>query len=731
MNDLQLLNSPDEDIRSAAIARLAESDVNQILEPLIAALGDPSWRVRKVVVRALEKADKKQVTPLLISALRDDNAGIRNAAIECLIGIGKDAIEPLCQVLSDPDKDLRIFAVNTLGAIGDRIAYPCLSKALADPEKNVCHAAIDALGKVKDFRAVDALTRIVQGEDIWLKLPAIVALGEIGDPRVIPYLLSLAEDFLFKQTVIEALGAVGDETSIFHIIRDLEDQDPDIQKTALVALKKIVLKTDKLNRMMGNSSASLRKLWNQTLTTEALNYIIRASEDESTEIAGIAIYLLGWIDAPEATETLIRLLSYERLSDLITDSLSNNGALALPGLIDHYKSGEYSQKLYLLQCLKQLSWDLLSKPEEQENLLKVLKAFIDFFKEDEEEIQEIILRTLLFEKFIRFLRLQTMRVRALREEVLVLIKQALESQNVFLRTEAIKLIGQLEGDKALDILYHASKDLAGRVRAASVSQIGWLAQQKPELLDSIILAFSDDDPKVREHAALALGAIPQPKAFDALIQATRDEDLQVKRAAITSLGQFQNFKVTDVLEYILPHCKRREDGILRVAICETLGYFIETEKSVSMLIEMLSDHDFVVRRTAALTLGYAKNHYERAKDSLLKALEDSHWSVREAAIKSLGALNAKECEDLFISLLGQSDIGLQKAAIHALGGTRSKKSAELLIDLLTNDFVGQDAYDALCMLARSHKPLIEEKGSLHQNPLVHRLVRSILDKSGY
>jgi|GEM_PF-2989516 len=739
--DLHLLKSPDEDIRCAAVLRLGEREVNSILESLVSALSDPSWRVRKLVVRVLEKADRTRLVPLLIEALREENAGVRNSAIECLTGIGPEAIAPLGQALLDPDKDLRIFAVNTLGAIGDRAAYPHLARALTDPEKNVCHAAIDALGKVKDPRAVEPLIRIVQGEDIWLKLPAIATLGELGDPRAIPYLLPLSQDFLFKQTVIEALGTLGDASGIPCILQGLEDQDLEVQKAALLALKKVVSKTDRIHRMIGHGP-NLRAYLNQICTPEALNYILRASEEESPEIAEAAIFLLGWIDAPQAIEALIRLLSYERLSDLVMDSLLRSGAQALPALIESYEFSEYDQKLRVLEGLSRLSGDLLSDPEEgsaaetgpltaslQENLLKALKVFISSLAHEEEELGVLSLRTLSSEKFIKFLKQETLQTHPLFEEILTSVEQALRSHSSLLRAEAVKWMGQLKGATVLEMLHPASKDLDGRVRAAAIAQIGRLAQQDSDLLDPVIIALSDDDPRVREQAALALGAIPQPKAFEALIQATQDEDLRVKRTVINTLGRFQDPRVLETLEYILSHCKRREEGTIRAAICQTLGGFEDSEKSMDLLTELLADYDFVVRRTAALSLGSMKTRRERAKDLLFRALEDAHWSVKEAAVKSLGRLGIQEGEALFLKLLSHSEIGLRKEAVRALAEINSGKAVGLLMDLLLEESLSQEAYQALVKLAGSYKPLIEENRHLYPNPLVQRLVQSLLDKS--
>jgi HEAT repeat protein len=766
-DDLELLDSPDEDIRCAALVRLADRDVNWILEPLLLILADPSWRVRKAAIKALEKADKHRLIPLLLKALREDHAGVRNAAMECLINIGKEAVGPLCQLLSDPDKDLRIFAVNTLGAIRDPTAYPCLIKALTDPEKNVCHAAIDALAKVKDPRAVDPLIQIVQREDIWLKLPAISTLGELGDPRAIPYLLPLAQDFLFKQTVIEALGAIGDEAGIPLAIPNLEDPDPDIQKTALLALKKILFKADRINRMM-DEITPLRQQFNQAFTSGALNYLLRAAEDENPEIAEAAISLLGWSEAPEATETLLKLLNHERLSESAMEALLNQGTRILSGLEEQYEFNEYNQKLRILECLNRLSWNLLSDLEEKEpismdsgvrfgenfesvegivsegysqglkDVLKVLQIFIDLFKkEGEEELQAEILRGLASERFIKFLRLQTISTLPLFRELLVLIEEALQSQDAFLRAEAIKLIGQLKGATALNLLHLATKDLDGRVRAAAITQLGWLARRDSGLLDSVTLALSDEDPKVREQAALALGSIPEPKAFEALLQAIQDEDFRVKRAVIRTLGKFKNLRIIDTLAGILPYCKRREDGTLRVAICETLGQFLNSEKSITLLSEMLTDYDFVVRRAAVYALGNAKDYPEHVKGFLIKALEDPHWSVQEAAIKCLGKLGVKDCEDLFLHLLNHPKIGLQKAAIQALGEIGSEKALEMLIPLLVDEGLCEEAYQALLIWIDKNDRsdvltlLVEEKGRSHPNPLVYRLVKSILNKGNH
>ena len=120
----------------------------------------------------------------------------------------------------------------------------------------------------------------------------------------------------------------------------------------------------------------------------------------------------------------------------------------------------------------------------------------------------------------------------------------------------------------------------------------------------MILLLSDDHPGIRKQVAYALGNADSPDAFPALLLVLDDSNPLVQRAAVVGLAQYLERhpdekyrqhvleKINDVLEH---RCRRYEDGLLKIEICQTLEH-IESEQSKELLLKLTLDVDFDVRK---------------------------------------------------------------------------------------------------------------------------------------
>lgn len=151
------LSAPESGTRRAAARELAAypqaaMDLCDRLEV------ETSPSVRAAIFAALIRQQTAEVAARLARHLRSDDASLRNGAIEALQEM-PDAVVPHLQgLLADADSDVRIFAVNILGAL-------CLAEAprwLAEVVRrethiNVCAAAVDALAEVGGLEVIDDL----------------------------------------------------------------------------------------------------------------------------------------------------------------------------------------------------------------------------------------------------------------------------------------------------------------------------------------------------------------------------------------------------------------------------------------------------------------------------------------------------------------------------------------------------------------------------------------------
>jgi len=97
-------------------------------------------------------------------------------------------IEGLIRLLDHGNPDTQWQAANALGTLGEPACDP-LIRILDFPKINVRIGAIEALGAIKCARSCEFLIRKLKSDpDSEVRWVAAMALGEIGDPRAIPAL---------------------------------------------------------------------------------------------------------------------------------------------------------------------------------------------------------------------------------------------------------------------------------------------------------------------------------------------------------------------------------------------------------------------------------------------------------------------------------------------------------------------------------------------------------------
>jgi HEAT repeat protein len=198
---IALENDPDEDVRSKAAYALGEigdpKGVNSLInalsdrswavrkqsanslgniggkeatDPLIDALEDRDWHVRKYAAVALGKLKDERAIPTLLESLNDEDSDVRWKAESGLVKIGEKAVEPLIELISTKDWQLRARAVEVLGKIGDDRAIKPLIKIITpgkywDQHRQVRGKTAEALGKIGDHEALNALKELNSKDD--------------------------------------------------------------------------------------------------------------------------------------------------------------------------------------------------------------------------------------------------------------------------------------------------------------------------------------------------------------------------------------------------------------------------------------------------------------------------------------------------------------------------------------------------------------------------------------
>ena len=142
-------------------------------------------------------------TRLLLRKLQSDSDEIRAYAAEGLGNVGDVyAVDPLIEALSDDNVTVRRFAISALGHLRDARAIEGLITFLNDDEPDMRCAAVVALGELglteeraanPPIQVIEALINSVTDADRSVCSAAVVALGRIGNSQAITALQSLEE----------------------------------------------------------------------------------------------------------------------------------------------------------------------------------------------------------------------------------------------------------------------------------------------------------------------------------------------------------------------------------------------------------------------------------------------------------------------------------------------------------------------------------------------------------
>lgn len=125
----------------------------------------------------------------------------------------------LLRKLRSESAEMRAYAAEGLGGVGDVHAVAPLIDALTDNNSTVRRFAISSLGKIRDARAIDVLIPFLQDEEPDMRCAAAVALGELG----------LSED-RFSTPPVQVIEA---------LINSVTDSDRGVCAAAVVALGRI------------------------------------------------------------------------------------------------------------------------------------------------------------------------------------------------------------------------------------------------------------------------------------------------------------------------------------------------------------------------------------------------------------------------------------------------------------------------------------------------------------
>ena len=532
-------------------------------------------------------------------------------SLDAILGIIRDA----------QDAAVVRAAVMDLGYEKDPSAYPVLLDKLNDKNPGIQHAAVVSLGRYGRPEAIDELVKpkIFRSPQANIRWAAVTAIGKLGDSRVIDHLLKAVEDpewIVRTQAVTELIGKVRDiiqrkDVKLARVlVHMLGLKNEEIVGLAIDGFKELECECGSmLLDSLGNSSAVIRANTARALgrlkTRAAGPMLIELLQDSSPDVRARAAEALGAIGDRMSIEPLVQKIKDHaaKVQEAAGAALVKFGKISTMPLLNALalERDKFALKAILL---------LLGKIGDP----KAVPALIAHLRSSYYIVRQAALTALIrFGGTIVSLLVPLLSFNA--ADIEILKKDAAGHTHPEPQMRAIKALGGLEDHRAVSLLKKLVEDGLPDVQeaaAAALGQIGCAAWGRccalkvlaevgeADLVPRLIPSLDDDSDNVRYEAVKAVGRLGGPEALAPILRITAMDRTDFIRA--------EAFRVL------------RAIGAGQPAVPEAA-------------IQALDDKARDVRTQAAAILGVF--HDKKCLPLLLKAMADTHWSVRESAENAL------------------------------------------------------------------------------------------------
>lgn len=198
-------------VRASAAKRLGSMLCHKAVPSLVVLLQDRSLEVRLTVCWALGQLGEIGTVEGMIRSLSSHSrlAALSLASIIRLLG--SRTVPILEDLLSRPDDNVRVMAINLLGEFRDRDTQALLLPYLASPNPEIKIAVCRALASLGKRGSGPHLVRLLASDSWEIRAKAAWALGKLGFEEAIPQLMGGLGDraWWVRLNAGEALARMG------------------------------------------------------------------------------------------------------------------------------------------------------------------------------------------------------------------------------------------------------------------------------------------------------------------------------------------------------------------------------------------------------------------------------------------------------------------------------------------------------------------------------------------
>ena len=182
---LTLLTDRNPSVRAQAVEWALHRPDPEVVEALLAMLGDRDGRCRFAAQDTLVKLGHAAVGPLIRYLASADHNGTLGALEVALTMADARLLAPATALAASPSPPVRARAVALLGALGSADGVALVERALDDADATVRQSALRALGGLAHWPAASRVARLVH-DPVWdVRRQAALCLRAFGAPGAI------------------------------------------------------------------------------------------------------------------------------------------------------------------------------------------------------------------------------------------------------------------------------------------------------------------------------------------------------------------------------------------------------------------------------------------------------------------------------------------------------------------------------------------------------------------
>jgi HEAT repeat protein len=620
---------------------------------------DDNAGIRVIAANILGKLGDTKATKVLIELLKDENALVRNAAEFALNELSeltkneniivshkeksneslqshldknadKSLIKPLIESLKNPDPNIRLSAIDTLGELGATEAVKPLIELLKDSNSSIRNKAVLALAELGKTEAIKPLIKLLQDSDKSVSFSTIFALSQLGATEAIDPLEELLIDLIKETGVAFFFGKAAMGSLLLEELFQKSQSNYRYYAGFFLAMLGATEAIKPLKELLKDSKSFVRMTAGLALAqlgaTEAIKPLIKLLKDKNANVRNNAAMALGKFEAIEAIE-------------------------AIKPLIELLKDSDLSVRKTAMFALIQL------------NAIEAIKTLTELFRDT--NVDNTIEELFSNDTYSDVRSHAALALGKLGEPLAVkpLIK-LLKDSDKDIRNNAIKALAQLGTTEAINSLLKLLKTKNPEMllnAASALSKLGINNKDLSHILAKELKKLKEQSTgkniKQRQEAAEKLGEIYSKQSVSLLIPLLKSDFLYVKKQAIISLGQIGEHQA----------------NLMRPALPQ--------------LYLLLDESNIHIRKAVITTLSKIVPQLSNEKDIWLEKIINIAQNKKElfanriVALKALANLGTDEAAHIIINIVQQDMDGHNPfvlVAIQTLGNIRSKVALDFL-----------------------------------------------------